>query len=59
MITEEEAIKRLWNNKSINSLSKVECDNLIKEIYKSFGSCKEYKFGKTDGLYKECKKEKR
>ena len=43
MISEQEALDRLWSNKSVNSLSKVECDNLIKEIYKTLGRCKECK----------------
>jgi hypothetical protein len=39
MITEYEVLDRLWSNKSVNSLSKVECDTLIKEIYDSIGAC--------------------
>jgi hypothetical protein len=47
MMTREEALSRLWDNKSVNSLSKVECDTLIKEIYDSFGRCKECKYYDT------------
>jgi predicted ATP-dependent serine protease len=48
MIGRQEALDRLWSNKSVNSLSKVECDNLIKEIYKSLGRCKECKHYNTE-----------
>ena len=43
MISEQEALYRLWSNKSVNSLSKVECDNLIKEIYRTLGRCRDCK----------------
>lgn len=35
MITREEAKKKLWSSGSINTLSKVECDSIINEVFDS------------------------
>ena len=37
-MTKTEAKQKLWATGSINTLSKVECDNLLNEIYDDFKS---------------------
>ena len=35
-MTREEANQKLWATRNINTLSKVECDNILNEVYEDF-----------------------
>ena len=47
-MTRDEALKLLWSKGNINTISKTECDDIIKQIYDDFESrtCESCKYGK-------------
>lgn len=59
-MTREEAKQKLWATGSINTMSKVECDNILNEVYDDFEnrtceSCKYWQYENAEALAETCR----